>query len=321
MIGIKTSLVRSMAMAGIVTLVAGGGILARRASADDKQVPVTVTVTATSRGDKTPPAVSQSDVIVKQQSSNRKVVSWEPVQPAGGDLEVAVLIDDSLTMHVGNDLNDVRDFVRHLPANAKVGVAYAEYGAAHFQQNFTADHSAAAEALRLPSAIPGSSNGLFDSVRDLVKHWPANDARHVVVLISSGIDLTNGFSDTEPGMNRPLQQAIEAAQQKGVTVYAIYAPPNTRGLRNDDIVSTNGQGSLSTLSEETGGKAFVQGFNTPVSMAPFLSNIQRMIGQQYRLTFLADASMSGGNSRLHVSTEQNGVELHAPEYIHIPGSK
>jgi VWFA-related protein len=317
----KQSFLRSMAMAGAVSLAIGAGIGTQRASADNTQVPVTVTVTATSRGDKMPPVVPQNEVIVKQQSSNRKVVSWAPVQPEGGDLEVAVLIDDSLTMHVGNDLNDVRDFVRHLPANAKVAVAYAQYGTAHYQQAFTADHAAAAEAFRLPSAIPGSSNGLFDSVRDLIKHWPASDARHVMVLVSSGIDLTNGVADTDPGMNRPLQQAIEAAQQNGVMVYAIFAPSSSRDLRGNELVSTNGQGSLNSLADETGGKAFLQGYGTPVSMQPYLNSIQQMIGQQYRLTFLADATMHGGSSRLHVSTEQNGVELHAPEYIRVPGSK
>lgn len=318
---LKQSLIRSFAMAAAVSLLIGGGLAARRAKADDREIPVTVTVTATSHGESLPPMVQQNDVVVRQQSTNRKVVSWAPVQPAGGDLEVAVLVDDSLTMHVANDLNDVRDFVRHLPANAKVGVAYAEYGGAHFEQNFTADHAAAAGAFRLPGAAPGTSNGLFDSVRDLIKHWPASDARHVLLLVSSGIDLTDGYALSEPGTNGPLEQAIEAAQHNNVMVYAIYAPPSTKELSHNGFLSNNGLGSLDRLADETGGKAFSQGYNTPVSMQPYLGAIQRMLGQQYRLTFLADASVRGGTSKLRVSTEQSGVELHAPQYIRLPDSK
>jgi hypothetical protein len=308
-------------MAGVVSLFIAGGIAASRAAAPDRELPVTVTVTATSHGESLPPVVPQNEVIVRQQGTNRKVVSWEPVQPAGGDLEVAVLVDNSLTMHVANDLNDVRDFVRNLPTNAKVAVAYAGYGSAQFEQTFTADHAAAANAFHVPTAIPGTSNGLFDSVRNLIKQWPASDARHVLVLVSSGLDLTDGYSESEPGMNGPLQQAIESAQHDDVMVYAIYVPPSTTALGRNGFLSSNGLGSLDRLADETGGRAFSQGFSTPVSMGPFLADIQRMLGQQYRLTFLADANVRGGTSKLRVTTEQSGVELHAPQYIRLPESK
>jgi hypothetical protein len=305
-------------LAGAGLLAAGGALVSRQANAADDNVPVTVIVTATAHGEKTPPAIPQNEVVVKQQDSHRQVVSWEPVQPNGSDLEVMLLVDDSLTLHVANDLNDVRNFVRNLPENAKVEVAYANYGAVKVEQPFTADHAQAASAFRLPQSIPGTANGYFDSVREAIKQWPADSSRHVLVLVSSGIDLTNGAAETEPNLNMPLQQAINEAQHKNVVVFTVYASPDTRFLRHDQFLTLNGAGSLSRLADETGGQSFWQGTTTPVSMGPYLNQIRQMLGQQYKLTFMADSKLN--NSKLHVTAEQSGVTLHAPEYVRVPKS-
>jgi hypothetical protein len=306
-------------LAGAGLLAAGGAMISRQASAaDDANVPVTVIVTATAHGEKNMPAISQNEVVVKQQDSHRQVVSWEPVQPNGSDLEVMVLVDDSLTMHVANDLNDVRNFVRTLPENAKVEVAYADYGGVKVDQAFTADHAHAASAFRLPQAIPGTSNGFFDSVREAIKQWPEDSSRHVLVVVSSGIDLTNGAEETEPELNLPLQKAINEAQRKNVVVFTVYASPDTRFLRQNQFLTLNGAGSLGRLADETGGESFWQGTTTPVSMAPYLNQIRQMLGQQYKLTFMADTKLN--NSKLHVTAEQSGVTLRAPEYVHVPKS-
>lgn len=309
----------SAILAGAAVLVTCGALAVRQAAAaDDSNVPVTVIVTATAHGDHTPPAIPQNEVVVKQQDSHRQVVSWQPVEPNGADLEVMVLVDDSLTLHVANDLNDVRNFVTSLPQDAKVAVAYADYGSAKIEQPFTDDHAKAASAFHLPSATRGTSNGFFDSVRNAIKHWPDDNSRHVLVVLSSGIDLTNGFVDSEPGMNQPLQDAINAAQRKNVVVFAVYASPDTRFLRHDDFLTLNGAGSLGRLADETGGESFWQGASTPVSMAPYLGQVRQMLGQQYKLTFMADANMNKGYSKLHVTSEQSGITLHAPAYVRVP---
>lgn len=309
----------SAVLAGAAVLATCGALCVKQVSAaDDTGVPVTVIVTATARGDRTPPAIPQNEVVVKQQDSHRQVVSWQPYEPNGGDLEVMVLIDDSLARRASTDLNDLRGFVTSLPQSARVEVSYADYGMAKVEQPFTEDHAKAAEAFRIPSAIPGTSNGFFDSVRSAIKHWPEDSARHVLVVVSSGIDLTNGVVDTEPGLNPQLQDAINEAQRKGVVVFAVYASPDTRLLRRDDFLTLNGAGSLGRLADETGGQSFWQGTHTPVSMSPYLGQIRQELGQQYKLTFLADASAGKGNSKLHVSSEQSGVTLRAPQYVRLP---
>jgi hypothetical protein len=302
--------------AGAGLLAACGALVSRQAYAtDDSNVPVTVIVTATASGKKTPPAIPQNEVVVKQQDNHRQIISWEPVQPNGSGLDVMVLIDDSLTMHVANDFNDVRDFLKSLPQDAKVEVAYADYGTYKVDEPFTTDHAKAATAFRLPEAIPGTSNGFFDSVRDAIKHWPDDNSRHVLVTLSSGIDLTNGSFETLPDLNLPLQQAIDEAQRKGVVVFSVYASPDTRFLRHDDFLTLNGAGSLGRLSDETGGESFWEAM-TPVSMTPYFNQIRQMLGQQYKLTFMADAKLSG--SKLHVTSEQSGVTLRAPESVRVP---
>jgi VWFA-related protein len=283
-------------------------------------VPVTVTVTATGKDQSAPPAIAMNAVVVKQDGKVSKIVSWEPVGGGKAGLDLVVLVDDSVSQRASAQLKDIGDFLRTLDADARVAVAYASYGSVKFEQEFTTDHEKAAKAFRIPGAIPGTANGVYDSFGELVKKWPASPNRKVLIFVSDGIDVTNGVDDSTPGQSMVLQRAIDAAERAGVVVYTIFASGSGRAVQNQFLVN-NGQGSLARLASETGGDAFFQGTQTAVSFKPFLEDIGRLVGQQYLLTFLATPGEKGRYARLQVSVEQKDVELIAPDHVYVAGGK
>ena len=123
--------------------------------------PVTVTVTATSHGKAPTSLVPQNEVVVKQRDNVRRIVSWTPVQLNQSNLEIVVMVDDSLSTRIASQFDDLRNFVNTLPPDARVAVVYAQNGSAHFVQEFTTDHAQAAKAFRVPQAVPGSAVGIL----------------------------------------------------------------------------------------------------------------------------------------------------------------
>jgi VWFA-related protein len=294
-------------------------VFAQRAAQSGEGIPVTVTVTATGKDQSVPPVVPANAVIAKQDGKVAKVLSWEPASGGKAGLDLAVLIDDSVNQRATNQLKEIDDFLRTVAPDARVAVAYASYGAAKFEQEFTTDHEKAAKTIRIPNAFPGTANGVYDSFADLIKKWPASQNRKVVIFVSDGIDVTNGVDDTLPGQSMVLQRAIDSAERAGVVVYTIFASGAGRAVQNQFLVN-NGQGSLARLASETGGDAFFQGTLTPVSFKPFLEDIGKFLGQQYLLTFVATPGEKGRYARLQVSVEAGDVELIAPDHVYVPGT-
>jgi VWFA-related protein len=282
------------------------------APASNDLVRVTVAVEGSKQNPN--PEIAAEDVIVYQEKDRRSVVEWVPAKGDRAALELAILIDDSLDVtSVGQQLNDLAAFIRSMPSTTQVAVAYGSNGNAQILQNFTTDHEAAAKALRLPFGTPNISN-IFFAVGDLLSRWPQSSARHEVLVISNGIDLFYGTADSSPALSPSLQQAIDQAQRAGVTFYSIYAIGSGHRARDFFLVS-NGQGCLSRLADETGGDAYFQGFQTPISFKPFLQDMAKGLGEQYLLTFKAQLRKKGELQRLKLTTQQKGVELNAPERV------
>ncbi len=299
--------------------VSGSAGFVRAAGQSGQGIPVTVTVTATGKEQSAPPAVPMNAVVAKQDGKVAKIVSWEPANGGKAGLDLAVLIDDSVNQRATNQLKEIGDFLRTLTPDTRVAVAYASYGSVKFQQEFTTDHELAAKGIRIPTAFPGTANGVYDSFGALIKKWPESQNRKVVIFVSDGIDVTNGVDDSQPGQSMVLQRAIDAAERAGVVVYTIFASGSGRAVQNQFLVN-NGQGSLARLASETGGDAFFQGTLTPVSFKGFLDDIGKLLGQQYLLTFLATPGDKGRYARFQVSVEAGDVELIAPDHVYVAGA-
>ena len=280
---------------------------------------VSATVTVVPRHPGSASELTPDDVMVYENGERRPVLEWKHATAGESGLDLAILMDDSLASNIGLQLSDLRQFISSLPATTRVEVAYGTHRDASVVQNFTTDHQRAAKALRLPIGRENEISSIFQSLTDLVNHWPAGDNRRAALVVSDGIDLFYGVSDSFPTLNPSFQAAIRAAQRKGVTVYTIFA--NTAGDYSHNLgLLSNGQSSLGLLASETGGAAYFEVLETPLDFAPYLLKFENSLGQQYLLTFEARPGKSGYEG-LRVTTEQPDVKVVAPAQVYVLGNR
>jgi VWFA-related protein len=202
-------------------------------------------------------------------------------------LTLAVLIQDDLVSSLSNEIKGIADFIRKLPPGSRVMVGYLRTGSLQVRQKFTGDLERAAKSLRIPlSSTTASPYNPFTLTRDALKRFESQPVgRRAVLLLSDGIDLSRGYSNSTPANGFDLQRTINEAQRLGVAVYSIFAP--TVFGEGDPTLVGNGQGSLNRLSEETGGRAFFHGTSAPVSIDRFLRDIDALLSRQFALTYLS----------------------------------
>ena len=133
-----------------------------------------------------------NNVQVKQGKSALKVNQVVPARGDNAALQLFVLIDETCDLgngsNLGNNLNDIRDFVNAQPATTAVGIGYMSNATIQIVQNFTADHALAAKAIRLPRGTLSSMDSPYLSLISLVKGWPEGKVRREVLMVTDGID-------------------------------------------------------------------------------------------------------------------------------------
>lgn len=266
-----------------------------------------------------PAILSKDDIIVRQEGKVRPVLEWKRVAAGGASADVVVLIDDSLEASVSLQWKDVANFLRELPTNARVAVAYGTSSDATIAHPFSAGREAAIQALRIPLGHINEGSSIYLSLVSLLNQWPNDGRQRIVLLVSDGIDLFYGIRDSEPGLNGNLQRAIDAAQKKGVAVDSIFASGESHFSHNLFLIN-NGQSCLARLALETGGSAYTSGLETPVSFRPFLSQINQSLANMYELTFRASLPEKAGFARIQLAAEPAGVELLGPSRVYLPGA-
>src|SRR5580704_10903398 len=260
--------------------------------------------------------IPKQSVSVYENRKLQDVSGWTPLRGARSGLQLVILLDDSSRGNLGLQLNDIRDFLNGLPPTAQVAIGYMRNGTPNLVQNFTNDHAQAAKALRLPQGIAGANGSPYFCLSDLVKRWPGgnNDVRREVIMVTDGVDrYSGGRFDPE---NPYVRAATSDAQKAGVIVYSIYYRGAGRFDRSA-LVTDGGQNYLTQVSGDTGGKVYLEGFGNPVSFAPFLSDIQRKLQNQYELTFVSTAKP--GLQNIRVKTSQPNTTLQWPARIPIGG--
>jgi hypothetical protein len=276
-------------------------------------VPVHIVVTAEARHGEDVPAVSREDVVVTLGKARAPVTDWFPYQGEHAGLELFVLLDDATFTPLGAQLEDLRRFILSQPASTAVGVGYMRDGTVDITQNLTTDHTLAAKALRLPLGNIGAMASPYLSIGDLIKRWPEGPTRRELLLITDGIDRFGGVGPANPY----VETAIEVAQKAGVIIYAIYA--TGVGHYGHSFWRVNwGQNYLSEVATETGGEAYFQGFETPISFTPFLEDLARRLTHQYHLEFAAKPEKKAGLQKVRVKTEVPNVELVAADKVYVP---
>ena len=278
-------------------------------------VPTSVVVTIEPKHGKTAPPVEAADIIVQQGKDRRPVTGLTSL--ANADTQLMLLIDDSARGTFDTEIGTLKQFINSLPGNFEVAVAYMRNGMADTTQNFTRDHAAAANGIRVALGPGGADVSPYDSLTDAIRKWPRSGAqRKEVLMISSGIEgLGGGYTPDNPYVNAGIGSAIKA----GVVVYTIYSPSVGHWGHNSWRTAW-GQNFLAQLSDATGGESYYLGFGSPVSFQPYLEQFLEAQQHQMLLTFVAKPEQKSGLQPIRVSTESKDASIAAPDKVFVKAS-
>ena len=167
-----------------------------KAAPSTAQVHVVITDMAL-RSDSEVPRLKPEEVKVKQGKTFLQVTQLIPAQGDNAALQLMILIDDTLnTQAIGNNLNDVKEFIKAQPPSTVVAVGHMSNATVNMLQNFTADHEQAIKAIRLPRGGVSAMGSPYLSLISVVKGWPQQNVRREVLMVSDGIDRLRGEKPT-----------------------------------------------------------------------------------------------------------------------------
>ena len=282
---------------------------------DTPGIPAQMVITSRpAKGVVEPANLKAGDLTVVEGNARVPIVRLDRLSGGMANMQLFVLLDDSTrSSSLGIHLPELKKFLASLPATTQVAVGYMRNGTFALTQAFTTDHQQAANSLRLPIAVPGMNGSPYFVLSDLSKHWPSKEStgRRAVLMLTDGIDrYWNTYDMDDPYVHAAMHDALK----DGVMVYSIY-------LRGAGLYGRGGwvqnfaQSQLIQVAEETGGNAYFEAFTDPVTVAPFLSDLQDRLANQYRVT--VDANQKGIQP-VKLRTEMPGVKIDAPTRIYVP---
>jgi hypothetical protein len=228
-------------------------------------------------------------------------------------LSLAILIQDDLNSSVNLQLKDIKQFILGLPEGSRVMVGYLRGGSIQIRQKFTTKLNKAAKAIRIVysnSAVAPRSP--YDGIISALKRFDGlPTGRRAILLISDGLDVSQGFRNSAPSLSNDLNRSILKAQRRGVAIYSFYSSATYTETGNTILIG-NGQGSLNKISRETGGRAYFQGIFTPVSYNPFFKDLNLALKRQFALTYLS-THMKKGYHRIEVTSTNPDVKIEHPK--------
>jgi hypothetical protein len=319
------------------------------------QVHIVITDEAVSEGKELPP-LQLEDVKVKQGKNSLKVTQLIPATGENAALQLMILIDDTLKPSVGNNLTDLKELITAQPPSTVIAVGYMANAGVNVVQNFTPDHDLVVKALRLPRGSLSTMDSPYLSLISLVKSWPPQNVRRVVLMVSDGIDrlrgerpelsslgpdygvvyhrpnYDRGFSgatyraaygssavpayQSMPSISIDAPSASEISQRYNVLVYSLYATGVGHAGRSGWDQQL-GLGGLSQIADETGGECFSLGTSQLVSFKPYLEIFQKMLANQYYVIFEAVPKNKDGFQRVKIETELSNSEIEAPDNVWV----
>ena len=197
-------------------------------------------------------------------------------------LNIAVLVQDDLISRVGSELGVTREFIRSLPDGSRVMVGYITSGTLQVRQPFTTDLNRAANSLRIPIASTAASayNPYFEVIEALKKFDSSWKGHNAVLLISDGLDTSQGFDATAAGHTLGIERTISEANRRNTAIFSFYAP--SVGLTSRSYLAASyGQSSLNRVSHDTGGRAFFQGTTGFVTFDSYFNRLREELNRQY----------------------------------------
>lgn len=274
-------------------------------------------VTVLPKNDKQPiaPDVPAQSISFEVNGKHGTAPNWEPLRGEQSGVELVLLIDDGARMSLGREMDEIATFVRSLPPNVKIAIAYMENGRAQMSGPFTADHAKALQGLHMPVGVPGVSASPYFCLSSLAKSWPSTDrnVRREVMMITDGVDsYERQYDPDDPYVNSAINDSVRA----GLVVYSIYWTSNGRADRSW-YENNAGQNLLLQLDQSTGGKSYWEGAGNPVTLAPYFDDLSRRLNNQYELSFSAPLKGKPQVETLKVKVNAPNVKVDAPERVYI----
>jgi hypothetical protein len=309
--------IRAFLCSSIVILFSGMLVIAQEPIVNSKEdvrlmtIPISIFTDKELKRNELDEYVEAGRLSVHENKDDQQILSIKSV--SNQPLAIAILLQDDLTSEVNLQLEGIRNFIRGLPEDSRVMVAYLRGGAPQVRQSFTRDLDAAANSLRVVTSSSATApRSPFGSLRKILNRFDGlPNGRRAVFMVSDGLDTSSGISSASPGQSLELGRAILAAQKRGIAVYSIYSSASQTRSGNSTLVSF-GQGSLNRLGDETGGRSYFQGFSSPVSFKPFFLKLGRSLTRQFALTYLS-THMKSGYYKVKVESTNPEVRIDHPK--------
>lgn len=300
-----------IALAAAVMVIASPTFAADAVSGQGRAI-----VTVIQKGDsETPANLAAQNLRVKLNGKESSVTAWQHLKGPENPIELVLLIDGSARASIGTQLSEISDFVKEMPKNTKVAIAYMENGRAAFTTSLSSDPAVVLRALRLPGGSPGQNGSPYFCLSDLAKNWPSHDlnARREVVMITDGVDYYNLRYDP----NDPyVQAAINDSVRSGLVVYSIYWLDQGR-IDRSGYENNAGQNLLSLVTQATGGNSYWQGLGNPVTFDPYFKDLRQRFLNQYRLSFASDLKGKPQVETLSLKVGGRSSKVTAPQQVFV----
>jgi VWFA-related protein len=272
--------------------------------------PVTIPITIKVKGTPQEVELQTVDLSVVEDGDPQTILS---IRAMGTDspINLFVLIQDDVVHSIGLEMKSLGDFIRRLPRGSRIAVGYLRTGSLQLRQKFTPDLDKAAKALRVPLGLASAApfNPYIEVIEALRRFDSQPAGRRAILLVSDGLDISRGIDTSLTGQSLDLQRAITEAQRRSVAIYSFFAPTQTSVM--NATLSSNAQGALLRLSDETGGRAFFQGLGVPTSFDPFIRELNEALDRQIALTYLSTHPGKGFH-RVKITTSRPDVEVNYP---------
>lgn len=273
--------------------------------------PVTIPVTIRVKGRTAPRELELQtvDLTVSEDGETQTLLSIRARTNA--PISLIVLIQDDVVSSVGLEIKPLSEFIRRLPRGSRVLVGYLRAGSMQVRHKFTADLERAAKSLRPPIGVASAApyNPYVEVIEALRRFDSQPAGRRAILLVSDGLDISQGVFSSLAGQSFDLQRAIVEAQRRSVAIYSFFVPTVTSSM--DGNLMSQGQSSLNRLSDETGGHAFFQGLGVPTSFDPFIKELSLALDKQIALTYLSTHPRNGFH-RIKIISSTPDVELDYP---------
>jgi len=273
-------------------------------------VPISIFTKKELKTDQAEEYIQADRLIVKEDKEEQTILSIRSV--TNTPLSIQVLIQDDLTSNINLQLAEVAKFIRDLPRGTRVLVGFIRGGSLMIRQKFTDDLDKASKSLRIISGGSATGNGPYGGISDSLGRFDGLPAgRRAILLVSDGLDASQGLTGFGPMQSPELDRAITKAQKKSVAVYAIYSPTSLTESGDSRLVNA-AQGALARLSDETGGRSFFQGSLAPVSFDPFFKDLGLLLSRQFALTYLS-THMKKGYHKLDITSTNAEIKIEHPK--------